>query len=243
LKYNIDFIGPQADFGRYKIIFAPYMILMDEDLATKLKLFVQQGGTLIMSAHSAVKDRNNTMTEMTVPNRLIDLLGIEVETYNCYQQPSGEKNGVRFADGTVVPIHVFADLLEVKNATVIGTWDRDYMQGSPAATENKVGKGKAIYYASFFSLDSARYLLKRYTDEQNLKPLFAVFPKEIEVTRRTKGQTDYYFILNHANESVTLTTGAGFFDLLAGQQLPARFTLEPFAYKVLRKSRTAEGKD
>jgi beta-galactosidase GanA len=30
LKYNIDFIGPQADFGRYKIIFAPYMILMDE---------------------------------------------------------------------------------------------------------------------------------------------------------------------------------------------------------------------
>lgn len=76
-----------------------------------------------------------------------------------------------------------------------------------------------------------------------MKSLFAGFPKEIEVTRRTKGQTDYYFILNHANESVTLTTGAGFFDLLAGQQSPARFTLEPFAYKVLRKSLNAEGKN
>jgi beta-galactosidase GanA len=106
-----------------------------------------------------------------------------------------------------------------------------------------VGKGKAVYYSSFFNLDAARYLLKRYADEQNLKPLFAGFPKGIEVTRRTKGQTDYYFILNHANEDVTLATGAGYFDLLGGHQSAARFTLGPFAYRVLRKSRNAEGKD
>jgi beta-galactosidase len=243
LKYNIDFVGPQADFGKYKIIFAPYMILMDEELAGKLKLFVEHGGTLIMSAHSAVKDRDNTMTEMTVPNRLTDLLGIEVETYHCYQPPSADKNGVRFADGPVLPIDVWADLLAAKKARVIATWDRDYMKGTPAATENKVGQGKAVYYGSFFNTDSARYLLKRYADEQNLKPLFPGFPKEIEVTRRTKGQTDYYFILNHANESVTLTTGAGFFDLLAGQQSPERFTLESFGYRVLRKSRNAPGEN
>ena len=193
-----------------------------------------------MSAHSAVKDRDNTMTELTVPNRLTDLLGIEIETYHCYQPPSAEKNGVRFADGAVVPIHVFADLLHVKNATVIGKWDRDYMQGSPAATENKVGNGKAVYYASFFNLDSARYLLKRYAGEQTLQPLFAGFPKEVEVTRRTKGQTDYYFILNHAREGVTLNPGAGFFDLIAGKQSPESLTLEPFGYKVLRKLRSAD---
>jgi beta-galactosidase len=144
LKYNIDFIGPQADFGKYKVIFAPYLILMDEDLAAKLKQFVQQGGTLVMSAHSAVKDRDNAMSEMTVPNRLTDLLGIEVETYNCYQPPSQQKNGVRFADGNLVSIHVFADILKVTSANVIGKWDRDYLQGIAAATENKVGKGKAV---------------------------------------------------------------------------------------------------
>jgi beta-galactosidase len=243
LKQNIDFISPLADFGRYKIIFAPYMILMDEELAAKLRLFVQQGGTLIMSAHSAVKDRDNTMTEMTVPNRLTDLLGIEVETYHCYQPPSLNKNGVRFADGTLVPIHVFADLLKVKGATVIGRWDRDYMQGATAATEHKVGKGKAVYYASFFNLESARYLLKHYADEQHLQPMFSCFPGEIEVTRRTKSDRDYYFILNHANEKVALTTGNGYFDMLAGKESSSSFTLEPFGYKVLRKLRKAEGKN
>ena len=243
LKYNLDFVGPHADFGKYKIIFAPYKILMDGELASKLKLFVEQGGTLIMSAHSAVKDRDNTMTEMTVPNRLTDLLGIEVESYHCYQPPSADKNAVRFADATVLPIEVWADLLAAKTAKVIATWDRDYMKGTPAATENRVGRGKAVYYGSFFSADAARYLLQRYAEEKDLKPLFTGFPKEVEVTRRTKGQTDYYFILNHANASVAVSPGPGFFDLLTGQQSSEQFSLEPFAYKVLRKSGNAAGKN
>jgi beta-galactosidase len=241
LKHNIDFVGPQADFGKYKIIFAPFKILMDEELASKLKMFVEQGGTLIMSAHSAVKDRDNTMTEMTVPNRLTDLLGIEVDYFHCYQPPSADKNGLRFADATVLPIDVWADVLKLKTAKVVATWDRDYMKGLPAATENNVGRGKAVYYGSFFNTDAARYLLKRYAAEKDLKPLFADFPKEIEVTRRTKGQNDYYFILNHANESVAVTPGPGFFDLIAGRESSERFTLEPFAYKVLRRSRNTAG--
>lgn len=234
LKHNIDFVGPQAEFGKYKIIFAPFKILMDEEFASKARKFVEQGGILIMSGHSAVKDRDNTMTEMTVPIRLTDLFGLEVEAYHCYQPPSADKNGVRFADATV-PIDVWADLLKPTTAKVIATWDRDYMKGTPAVTENGVGRGKAVYYGSFFNTDAARYLLKRYAAEKELKPLFADFPKEIEVTRRTKGKSEYYFILNHKNESVSLAPGAGFFDLIAGRESPAQFTLEPFGYRVLRK--------
>jgi beta-galactosidase GanA len=61
------------------------------------------------------------------------------------------------------------------------------------------------------------------------------FPESVEVTRRTKGQTDYYFILNHAAEPVTVSPGEEFFDLLAGQAAPASLTLKPFEYRVLRK--------
>ena len=188
-----------------------------------------------MSAHGAVKNRDNAMTDQTIPIMLNDLFGIEAESFQCYQPPSREKNTVRFGDGASVPVNVFADVLKVNESAVIGTWDRDYMKGRAACTENKAGKGKAVYYGSFFSLESARYLLRRYAAEQQLKPLLTGVPQEVEVTRRTKGSANYYFILNHAVEAVTVSPGRGYFDLLVGKVSPASFTLGPFEYRVLRK--------
>jgi beta-galactosidase GanA len=99
-----------------------------------------------------------------------------------------------------------------------------------------MGKGKAVYYGSFFNLDSARYLIRRYADEHQLRPIFSGLPKEVEVTRRTKDGIHYYFLLNHADESVTVKPGAGYFDLLAGKEALSSFVLRPFEYKVLKRS-------
>jgi len=229
MKHNIDFINADADFNRYKIIFAPYLILMDETLAAKIKRFVARGGTFIMSAHSAVKDRDNTMT----------VFGVEVGLFQCYQPPSRDRNALKFEDGPSVPVNVFAESLEPKGAKVLAVWDRDFMRGAPACTENRVRAGRAVYYGSFFSLDSARYLMRRYASANNLRPLFTDFPREVEVTRRTKGRDNFYFILNHASESVALKVGDGYFDLIESKDSPASFTLAPYGYKVLRKSDAA----
>ncbi len=236
MKYNIDFISPRADFSRYQIIFGPHLILMDPDLAQKIKRFVEQGGTFVLSAHSAVKNRDNVMTDQVAPILLDDLFGVERDEFNCYQPPSRDKNSLRFEDGGAIPVNVFADALSVKGARAIALWDRDYLKGMPACTENRIGKGKAVYYGSFFNLDSARYLIRRYADERQLSPIFSGFPKEVEVTRRTKDGIHYYLLLNHADESVTVKPGAGYFDLLAGKEAPSSFVLQPFEYKVLKRS-------
>ncbi|HKQ53748.1 MAG TPA: Beta-galactosidase C-terminal domain, partial [Pyrinomonadaceae bacterium] len=85
------------------------------------------------------------------------------------------------------------------------------------------------------NLEAARQLVGRYAAEQKLEPLFSNFPKEVEVTRRTKGRVNYYFILNHGEASVTVSPGAGFYDLLAGRASPATLALKPFEYAVLKK--------
>ena len=187
MKHNIDFIGPQSDFGRYKIIFGPHLILMDPVLAVKIKQFVNQGGTFVLSAHSAVKDRDNGMTDQTIPILVRELFGVEVENFQCYPAPSRDKNALHFQDGRMIPIHVFADALKLTGATAVAAWDRDFLKGIPACTENKVGKGKAVYYGSFFNLDSARYLIEKYAREYGLKPIIAGIPTAMEVTRRSKG--------------------------------------------------------
>src|SRR5262245_52374103 len=126
-----------------------------------------------MSAHSAVKDRDNAMTAATIPIGLTNLFGVELDSFQTYQPPSREKNAIRFDDGSVLPIQVFAERLRPTTARVLGRWDQDYLEKSPAATEQRAGKGKAVYYGSLFNLEAARYLTKRYAAELGLKPLLA----------------------------------------------------------------------
>lgn len=237
LKHNIDFISPAHDFRRYKIVFAPHLLMVTPELAAKIKEFVAAGGTFVLGAHSAVKNRDNAMTEQTIPiEGLTEVFGVEVDSFQVYQPPSAGKNAIKF-DGTnvTVPVNVFADVLRPRGAQVLARWERDFLRGLPAVTERRTGRGKAVYYGSFFNLESARHLVARYASEHGLKPLFENFPASVEVTRRTKGATNYYFILNHSNESVTVSLGGGYFDLIAGRESPATLTLKAFEYRVLRK--------
>ncbi len=239
-RYNIDFVSPTADLSRYKLVFAPQLALMDDELARRLQRFVEQGGTLVMSAHSAIKDRDNAFTADTIPIGLTNIFGVELDSFQTYQPPSGTNNAIRFDDGCTVPVHVFAEVLHPTTARVVGRWELDYLKDSPAATEQPFGKGKAAYYGSLFNLDAARCLIKRYAVETGLKPLLVDVPEQVEVTCRTKGGTDFYFLLNHGDSAVTVNVGRSFMDALTGEAAAANLLLAPFDCRVLKRERLAE---
>jgi len=192
-----------------------------------------------MSAHSAIKDRDNAFTADTIPIGLTNLFGVQLDSFQTYQPPSRTNNAVRFADGGVPPVSVFAEVLHPTTAQVIGRWERDYLKDSPAATEQSFGKGKAVYYGSLFNVDAARYLIKRYAGQTGLKPLLADVPDQVEVTRRSKGGTEFYFLLNHSDSPVTVTIGDGLVNVLTGEPATTSLTLAPFDYRVLKRERSA----
>jgi len=238
-RHNIDFVSPTTDLSGYKLVFAPQMALMDDELAGRLQQFVEQGGTLVMSAHSAIKDRDNAFTAATIPIGLTNVFGVELDSFQTYQPPSRTNNALRFDDGSALPVNVFAEVLHPTTARVISRWERDYLKDTPAATEQQFGKGKAVYYGSLFNVDAARYLIKRYAGEIGLKPLLTDAPDQVEVTRRTKGGTDFYFLLNHGDSPATVNVGDGFIDVLTGEAATASLTLAPFDYRVLKRERLA----
>ena len=239
-RYNIDFVGPMADLSGYKLIFAPQTVLMDDASAKRLRQFVEAGGTLIMSAHSALKDRDNAFTPATIPIGLTDLFGVELDSFQTYQPTSRTNNAFRFDDTASVAVHVFAEVLRPTTGRVVGRWDRDYLKDLPAATEHRFGNGKAIYFGSLFNVDAARYLMRRYAGELGLKPLLAGVPDQIEVTRRSVANTDFYFLLNHGATPTAVNPGDGFVDLLTATAPPATLTLGPFDYCVLKRGRRKE---
>jgi len=238
-RHNIDFVSPTADLGGYQLVFAPQLALMDDQLAGRLQRFVEQGGTLVMSAHSAIKDRDNAYTSATIPIGLTNLFGVELDSFQTYSPPSRASNNLRCDDGSALPVLVFAEVLHPATARVTARWDRDYFKDQPAATEQAFGKGRAVYYGSLFSVEAARYLIKRYAGELGLQPLLTDGPAQVEVTCRTKGATDFYFLLNHGDSPATVNVGDGFSDVLTDKAATPSLTLVPYGYRVLKRETPA----
>jgi beta-galactosidase len=136
----------------YKLLFVPGVAVMDETTANKIREFVKNGGTVVMTSNSAIVDTTGQVFASTRPGMLSDVFGIrvggfeETEVINEISKKSYKGKKVEFNyKGKVIDIESARfDIVESKGAEVIGSLtslDKDY----PIMTTNKYGKGRAIY--------------------------------------------------------------------------------------------------
>jgi len=136
----------------YKILFIPGVAVMDEATANKIRDFVKNGGTVIMTANSAIVDETGQVFSTTRPGRLSDVFGIrlggyeETEALNEISRKSftGKKMEVNYKGKSINIESSRFDIIETKGAEILGSitsLDKDY----PIITSNKYGKGRAIY--------------------------------------------------------------------------------------------------
>jgi beta-galactosidase len=136
----------------YKLLFVPGMAVMDQTSAKKIRDYVQNGGTVIMTANSAMVDTTGQVFRTTLPGMLSDVFGIRVAGFEETEQMNeisrkgykGKKIEFNYKGKPIDTESARFDVIQPKSARVIGTLtslDKDY----PMMTINNFGKGKAIY--------------------------------------------------------------------------------------------------
>jgi beta-galactosidase len=136
----------------YKLLFIPGVAVMDEATANKIREYVKNGGTVVMTSNSAIVDETGKIFSSTHPGRLNDVFGIrvasyeEAENFNEISRKSfkGKKVEVNYNGKSVNSESARFDVIESKGAEILGnitSLDKDY----PIITSNKYGKGRAIY--------------------------------------------------------------------------------------------------
>lgn len=136
----------------YKLLFVPGIAVMDEVSARKIRDYVKNGGTVIMTSNSAIVDTTGQVFATTRPGRLSDVFGIRLggyeETENLNEisrkQYKGRKIEFTYKGKAIDTESARFDIVDPKGAEVIGSLtslDKDY----PIMTVNKYGKGRAIY--------------------------------------------------------------------------------------------------
>jgi len=135
----------------YKLLFVPGVAVMDDATANKIREFVNNGGTVVMTGNSAIVDETGKVFASTRPGKLNDVFGIriagyeETESLNEISRKSfkGKKIQVSYKGKEIIAESARFDVVESKGAEVLAnitSLDKDY----PIITSNKFGKGSGM---------------------------------------------------------------------------------------------------
>ncbi len=153
-KHNLDVrvVDPALSKLGYKLLVLPGFTVMDEVSAGKIREFVHEGGTVVMTGYSAVLDEHGQAFTTTHPGRLNDVFGIRVGGFEQSELMNelskvgtkGRHLRVTYRNREFASESPRFDIIEPEGAEVLGGivgLDRDY----PLVTEHKYGAGTAIY--------------------------------------------------------------------------------------------------
>jgi beta-galactosidase len=231
----VDFVPDTGDFSKYKLLIAPLQYLMTPELEERYFSYVQNGGHLVLTMRTGVKDEHNIcMTDRELPGRLGSLAGIDVLDYDCLLQADVSVT----YEGKKYKAEKWADMITVKNpaaatveasqaaptgdtcvdadgtktaagVTVLASYASEFYAGTPCITENLCGKGMCWYVGTEPSEELLADLTGRFVSRSGVHSLGKSDP-EVELTAKENGNGRWIFAINHAAETRHFEVPAGF---------------------------------
>jgi beta-galactosidase len=230
----VDFARPSDDLSKYKLVFAPSLHLLAGGECDLLKLYVQNGGTLVGTFNTGLVNENHIAPDSGFPGDLTDLFGMEVTEFDPL--PPGEENHLNmkgdFHASHLHPARLWCDVIEPKECQVLAVYAKDFYANQPAMTINSYGLGKAIYIGTMSHQPFYYDLVAWLRQVCNLFPLLKV-PDTVEVSLRQKDDRKIYFLLNHQSSPVRITFYKPAHDFLTGNTFTGTYDLAPHGVLVL----------
>lgn len=230
----VDFARPTEDLSKYRLVFAPSLHMLSAGEADRLKLYVQNGGTLVSTCNTGLVDEHHIAPDSGYPHNLTDLFGMEVLEFDAL--PPGEENHLTFK-GSFPTTHLhsarlWCDLIETKGCQVLASYAKDFYSGKAAITLNTFGLGKAVYIGTMCQQNFYNDLVVWLRQLCNLHPLLKV-PDNVEVSMRQTDTAKVFFLLNHQNTPVRIQFYKPMHDFLTGTTFSGTYDLPPHGVLVL----------
>ena len=237
----VDVISEEADINHYKLVVAPMLYMLKPGVAERMRAFVAQGGTLVVTYWSGIVDENDLCYLGGWPGGgLREVLGIwdeETDTItpaerNSVVMEAGNELGL---SGSYEARDYFA-LIHAEGARVLATFGSDFYAGRPALTVNNFGKGQAFYVASRNDEQFNDDFLGKLADRLNLlRALPADLPEGVTAQLRTDGEKRFVFVMNFNPAPAALNLGqAAYRDLLTGAEVKGKIELPAYGVVILQ---------
>jgi len=215
----------------YKLLIVPGVTVMDETTAGKIRDFVKNGGTVIMTSNSAIVDETGKVFASTHPGRLNDVFGIRIGSYEETEMLNemsrkgfiGRKLEIDYKGQSIKTESSRFDIIESKGAEILGnitSLDKDY----PIITSNKYGKGRAIYVGLPAKGEVLDGLIDELIDELGIKKGPDV-PSGVMARQIDK---KHFLYLNVSGESKEIKINGKSRSILFDKDYTGNFTIAPY---------------
>jgi beta-galactosidase len=230
-----DHIKEAVELEPYKIIIAPALLIVTEELTEALKAFVSRGGFLVLTIRSGMKDRYNALLPMRQPGLLSEMAGIEVEEFFALDEPVPIK-------GPWLTGHsrLWAERLKPIGKTrpaIFASYEKcnGWLDDHLAITMSSYGMGVVYYVGAYLDDNSQDKLIDSIIKASLIRPI--VTPAGVEHHMRTTPEgADIHFVINHESEEKNLPIPWPAWNHLVGQRIEKYVKLPPYGVAVLTQT-------
>jgi beta-galactosidase len=231
----VDVITKEQDFSSYKLLIVPMLYLVGEETIARLKTYVANGGTLVMTYISGLVNEHD-LTYLGGWNKdLQEIFGMKpVETDTLYPK---DKNSVKF-NGETYLLKDYATIIEVDSANVEAVYEDDFYAETPAVTSNQYINGKTYYIGGRLEHSFQQAFYKGLINELSLEPVAKVkHGQGVSVQVRQSPESDYIFVMNFTEEKQPVAFDSVVKDLVTGEELSGEVTLEKYEVRIVEKTK------
>lgn len=218
LHLSVDVGGFRENFNAYEIVILPFCSMIDDDTLKRLKKYVEDGGTLILTPFSGQRKMNNQITEETLPGVFRQMAQLSVEEFYSLGDSVLETANL----GNAV---IWCELLKPESAQSLATYE---INGHicPAITMSSCKKGHVCYLASIY--ENYDKVFEKLCESTGISGFN--LPKEVECI--AKEGKDFLILLNHSDSAKAVSL-SGYHRI--NEDL-SNIVMEPFSYTILQKN-------
>jgi beta-galactosidase len=232
LAQSVDVVNPYDKLDQYKLVVAPSLNVIPEDLANHLREYVQNGGHLVLGPRSGMKDQYNALLPQRQPGYLVDVLGGRVEQYYALESDV-PVSGV-WGDGVA---SVWAEQLKASSAETKALAQygesNGWLDNQPAALTRSFGKGSITYIGAVLDDKTMAAAADWMVKQSGVEAVFGPVPDGIEVCRREGDGKRIFILINFLRKPQQVTLPRSMQALLLGSGDITTVTLPAYGVEVL----------
>lgn len=237
LKSNIDVVGLHDDISKYKLVIMANNRIISPEQIEKLESYVSHGGVLVINTACAIRDEYNKDYTLLRPGKLAGVAGAVADMEILSQDFKNQTQLdclVSFPDSER-EIHSLIHTLSPQTAVTVASYLGGRLDGKPAVTVNKFGKGYCVLFASEASYvndsndvrfyESLARLTNRYA---GIAPLVEDADDGILFASRKTDNGEYTFAINMKDRPLSLSLPHSVNEVLSGNEMNGKISIDAY---------------
>lgn len=211
---DIDIITMDVELSKYKVVIAPMLYMYRENIQSKMREFVKNGGILITTYWSGIVDETDLCFLGGTPGELMDVLGLRSEEIDgLYDWESNSAipemdNILDLRDEYICKN--LCELVNIDTAEVIMTYGSDFYKGKPVLTCNKYEEGLAYYIGADMEQRFYDDFYIKMLNRAGVKRIMDNVPENIILNSRETDEYKYIFAQNYGKDTINMEIPDGY---------------------------------